>query len=365
LVAKESKALPENKNLQAPMDTNCIRTVLIRGTNWVGDALMTTPAVAAIRRNFPKARISMLVVPWVMDIFTHNPYIDEVIPYFREGRHKGIQGKMALVKELRERKFDLSILLQNAFEAALLAWGARIPRRAGYDTDLRGLFLTQAVAMRPEYKKVHQTEYYLAMVRGLGLEAPDLDMFLHVPDEFSKQINLLIKEYEYEGKPLVVLAPGATYGSAKMWPEKRYSLLAAKVVRYSGARLVILGSDKEKAVGNDIVQSVGRDGAVNLCGATSLLEAAAWIKQATLFISNDSGLMHMAATLSKPQLAIFGPTDRISTGPRNSKAIMIYHETTCAPCLKVRCPIDHRCMESITVEEVFEAACQMLETYGS
>jgi len=347
------------------MDTNGIRTILIRGTNWVGDALMTTPAVAAIRRNFPEARISMLVVPWVMDIFTHNPHIDEVIPYFREGRHKGIQGKMVLVKELRERKFDLSILLQNAFEAALLAWGARIPRRAGYDTDMRGLLLTHAVARRPEYKKVHQTEYYLTMVRGLGLEAPDMDMFLHVPDEYTTHINSRYKEYGYEGKPLIVLAPGATYGSAKMWPGKRYSLLAAEVVRYSGARVVILGSIKEKFVGDGIVQSVGKEAAVNLCGATSLLEAAAWIKQATLFISNDSGLMHMAAALSKPQLAIFGPTDRISTGPRNSKATMIYHETTCAPCLKVRCPVDHRCMERITVEEVFEAAGQMLETYGS
>ncbi len=175
------------------MDTNCIRTILIRGTNWVGDALMTTPAVAAIRRNFPEARISMLVVPWVMDIFTHNPHIDEVIPYFREGRHKGIQGKMALLKELRERKFDLSILLQNAFEAALLAWGARIPRRAGYNTDMRGLLLTHAVAMRPEYKKMHQTRYYLAMVKGLGLEAPDLDMFLHVPDEYTTPINSRLK----------------------------------------------------------------------------------------------------------------------------------------------------------------------------
>ncbi len=346
------------------MDTNCIRTILIRGTNWVGDALMTTPAVTAIRRNFPEARISMLVVPWVMDIFTHNPHIDEVIPYFREGRHKGIQGKIALVKELRERKFDLSILLQNAFEAALLAWGARIPRRAGYDTDVRGLLLTHAVALRPEYKKMHQTGYYLAMVKGLGLEAPDLDMFLHVPDEYTTPINSRLKEFGYQGKPLIALAPGATYGSAKMWPGRRYSLLAAEIVRHSGARLVILGSVKEKVVGDDIVQSVGKDAAVNLCGATSLLEAAAWIKQATLFISNDSGLMHMAAALSKPQLAIFGPTDRISTGPRNSKATMIYHETSCAPCLKVRCPIDHRCMEGITVEEVFEAACQKLETYG-
>jgi heptosyltransferase II len=347
------------------MDTNGIRTILIRGTNWVGDGLMTTPAVAAIRRNFPEARISMLVVPWVMDIFTHNPNIDEVIPYFREGRHKGIQGKIILIKELRERKFDLSILLQNAFEAAFLTWGAKIPQRAGYNTDVRGLLLTQAVAMRPEYKKVHQIEYYLAMLRGLGLEAPDLEMFLHVPDEYPTQINSRLKEFGYEGKPLVVIAPGATYGSAKMWPEKRYSLLAAELVRYSGARLVILGSAKEKTVGEAIVQSVSKDAAVNLCGETRLLEAAAWIKQAGLFISNDSGLMHMAAALSKPQLAIFGPTDRTSTGPRNTKATMIFNETSCAPCLKVRCPTDHRCMERITVEEVFEAACQILRTYGS
>lgn len=347
------------------MDINNIRRVLIRGTNWVGDALMTTPAVAAIRHNFPNARISMLVVPWVLDLFIHNPHIDEVIPYFREGRHKGFQGKLALVRELKERKFDLSILLQNAFEAALLTWGASIPRRVGYNTDLRGPLLTQAVALRPEYKKMHQTEYYLAMIRDLGLEVSDLDMVLPVPEEYNSKIIQRLKEYGFEGSPLIVLAPGATYGSAKMWPGKRFSLLAAEVVRHWGARLIILGSGQEKGVGNDIVRSVGRDAAVNLCGATSLLEAAAWIRQATLVISNDSGLMHMAAALSKPQLAIFGPTDRSTTGPRNNRAVIISHETACAPCLKVRCPIDHRCMESITVEEVFEGVGQMLSTSGS
>jgi heptosyltransferase-2 len=346
------------------MDTDDIRTILIRGTNWVGDALMTTPAVAAIRGNFPKARISMLVVPWVMDVFAHNPHIDEVIPYFREGRHKGIQGKRVLVRELRERRFDLAILLQNAFEAALLSWAARIPRRAGYNTDLRGLLLTHVVGMRPEYKKVHQTQYYLTMLRGLGLEAPDGGLFLHVPEAYTTRINSLIKKYGYEGRPLVVLAPGATYGSAKMWPGKRYGLLAKAMARRWGAALVVLGSDREKEVGESIVEIVGKDAAMNLCGATGLLEAAAWIRRASLFISNDSGLMHVAAALSRPQLAIFGPTDRTTTGPLNSKAEMIYHETSCAPCLKVHCPLDHRCMESITVDEVFEAARRMLENYG-
>ncbi|MBI4768122.1 MAG: lipopolysaccharide heptosyltransferase II [Deltaproteobacteria bacterium] len=347
------------------MDKNNIRTILIRGANWVGDALMTTPVVEAIRHNFPEARISLLVVPWVMDLFTHNPHSDEVIPYFREGRHKGLRGKRVLLKEIKGRKFDLSILLQNAFEAALLAWGARIPRRAGYNTDWRGWLLTHAVPLRPEYKKVHQTQYYLAMARGLGLEAPDTDMFLQVPDEYTTYIHSRLKRYGYEGRPLIVLAPGATYGSAKMWPGERYSLLATELARYCGAGLIILGSVQEKGVGDGIVRGVGQEMAVNLSGATSLLEAAAWIKQATLVISNDSGLMHMAAALSKPQLAIFGPTNRITTGPRNRKAHIIYHETACAPCLKVRCPTDHKCMASITVEEIFEAACRMLSTYSS
>jgi heptosyltransferase-2 len=212
---------------------------------------------------------------------------------------------------------------------------------------------------------MHQTDYYLAMIRDLGLEASSSDMILTVPDEYNLKIIQRLKEYGFGGKPLIALAPGATYGSAKMWPGKRFTLLAAETVRHWGARLIILGSDQEKGVGNDIVGSVGKDAAVNLCGATSLLEAAAWIRQATLVISNDSGLMHMAAALSKPQLAIFGPTDRITTGPRSCKAVIISHETACAPCLKVSCPTDHRCMESITVEEVFEAVGQILSTSGS
>jgi heptosyltransferase-2 len=347
------------------MDTDRIKTILIRGTNWVGDALMTTPAVAAIRRNFPAARICLLVVPWVMDIFLHNPHVDEVIPYLREGRHKGVRGKRALIRELRERKFDLAILLQNAFEAALLVWGARVLRRAGYNTDARGLLLTHVVAMRPEYKRVHQTDYYLVMLRGLGLEAPNMGMLLNVPDELTTQVQARLIESGKEGKPLIVLAPGATYGSAKMWPAERYALLAARVAKHFAGYLVILGSAREKAVGDVIVQSAGNGTVINLCGTTNLLEAAAWIKNSALFISNDSGLMHVAAALSRPQLAIFGPTDRVTTGPRNLKARIIYHETSCAPCLKVQCPTDHSCMARITVDQVFQAASQTLEVCAS
>jgi heptosyltransferase II len=346
------------------VDTDCIGSVLIRGTNWVGDALMTTPAVAAIRRSFPAARISLLVVPWVMDIFVHNPHVDEVIPYLRESRHKGFRGKMALIRDLKERRFDLAILLQNAFEAALLVWSARIPLRAGYNTDARGILLTHGVVMRPEYKRIHQTYYYLTMLRGLGLEAPDSDMFLNIPDELVTHLQEYLKGSGKAERPLIVLAPGATYGSAKMWPGERYAHLAKKVVKQYNAYLVILGSAAEKAVGDLIVESTGNGAALNLCGTTSLLEASAWINQSSLFISNDSGLMHVAAALARPQLAIFGPTDRVTTGPRNPRATIVHHETSCAPCLKVQCPTDHSCMTHITVDQVFQSACRTLETWA-
>ena len=322
---------------------------------------MTTPAVAAVRRNFPHAHISILVVPWVADVFRCNPHVDDVILYRRNDIHQGLKGKWKLMNELKQRSFDLAILLQNAFEAALIAMGARIPRRAGYNTDGRGLLLTHPVKMRREYKRIHETQYYLTMLRGLGLEAPDAPLLLDAPPEYEENVRTELEAMNGAGIPLVALAPGATYGSAKMWPAARYGQLAERIARELNARLVVLGSEKERAIGEEILGWVTSGPVWNLCGSTDLLTAVAWIKQAALFISNDSGLMHVAAALARPQVAIFGSTDRVTTSPKNPHARLVYHDVSCAPCLKTKCPTDHRCMEMVTVDEVFEAACEVLK----
>jgi heptosyltransferase-2 len=149
------------------------KRLLIRSTNWIGDAIMTTPAVRAIRRNFPGARISMLAKPWVVPVFAHSPHVDEIIVFDANGRHRTVGGKIRLARELRQYRFDTAIFLQNAIEAALIAFLAGIPRRIGFDTDARRLLLTDPVRCTRSIKRIHQTGYYLAMLEGAGLTVRD------------------------------------------------------------------------------------------------------------------------------------------------------------------------------------------------
>jgi len=172
--------------MQLRQDKN-IKNILIRSTNWIGDAIITTPAVKTIRQNFPHAKISILAKPWVKDVFAANPYIDHIIVYDSMHSHKGLRGQVRLAKELAEQGFDLAVLLQNAFEAAWLAYLAHIPRRVGYNTDVRSLLLTHSVPLKKETKKIHQVYYYLRMLEGLGLEVEQKpQLFLKpAPDDIA------------------------------------------------------------------------------------------------------------------------------------------------------------------------------------
>ncbi len=337
-------------------------SILIRGTNWVGDAVMTTPALTAVRKNFPEARISLLVVPWVADVFRCNPSVDEIILYERQGRHRGLMGKHRLMREIRGRRFNKAILFQNAFEAALITWRAGIPQRMGYNTDLRGTLLTRSVHMRREFKRIHETEYYLNILRGLGLDAPSSPLVLRVPDIHRDAVQGELEGFGDGRGMLVAIAPGATYGSAKMWPADRYRETAHRLAGDFDARVVVLGSAKEQSIGNLIVEGLPSGRGRNLCGTTGLLEAAAWIERAGLFLSNDSGLMHVAAALGRPQVTVFGPTNRVTTGPLNPTARLVWADTECSPCLKKVCPTDHRCMERVSVDMVMHAATEVISS---
>jgi heptosyltransferase II len=189
------------------------RKILLRSTNWIGDAIMTTPAVRTIRENFPEAEIAILAKPWVADVFTASTHVDKVILYRSDGAHRGIRGLWQLAGELRAKRFDLAILLQNAFEAALLTRLARIPARAGYRRDARSWLLTHPAAIDRRIKKVHQVHYYQDMLRQLGLSPGPDELHLDLP----RPVRRWAKEFvaNLGRRPLIGLNPGAAYGPAK------------------------------------------------------------------------------------------------------------------------------------------------------
>lgn len=332
------------------------RNIFIRGTNWIGDAVMTLPAVAAIRNTFPGARISMLVKPWVAEIYHLCKDVDEVIPFQSLGHHSGIAGKIRLANELREKRFDMAILLQNAIEAAIISRLAGIPIRAGYNSDGRGLLLTHSVQRTEAIRKVHQIAYYLEMVKSLGCQSAGVSVYLKPGMEYETLSEKLFDEHGIgRGNPLIGLAPGATYGPAKRWLPERFAAVADRLIDNFSAQIILFGSSDDRK-STDLVEESSHYPLINLAGKTNLKEAIAVISRCNLFISNDSGLMHVAGALNIPTVAIFGSTNPITTSPVGKKSVVIYEGASCSPCLKETCPTDFKCMEMISVEKVYETA---------
>jgi heptosyltransferase II len=333
------------------------RRILIRSTNWIGDAVMTTPAVRTIRRNFPAAQITLLALPWVADVFAACPHVDRIFLYDKQGRHQGLRGKLRLAAELNLEGFDLAILLQNAFEAALIAKLARIPARAGYNTDGRALLLTHSVRKQPGIGSKHQVHYYQQMLAGLGLQiaegAPELFLNSAAKEEADKLLT------QAGQGPIIGLNPGAAYGPAKRWPSEKYAALAERLAAATGGLIVIFGTKADQKAAAEITAAGKR--VLDLTGKTSLALALACIARCHVFVTNDSGLMHVAAALNTPLVAVFGSTDHIATGPFSDRATVIRHSLPCSPCLKTHCPQGHlRCMELVSVEEVEQAALKLL-----
>jgi len=346
LIRKNKKLPPEGLN-----------NILIRGTNWIGDAILTLPAMASIRATYPYAHIAVLAKPWVADIYKLFSAVNEVIIY--ENKYDTPTGVFRLANVLKKRKFDAAILLQNAIESAIIAFMARIPLRAGYDSDGRGLLLTHSVKRTKKIRKVHQIDYYLEMVKTLGCVPVDREMRLEKGLNPQDAQNIVKKYIPETNKAIIGIAPGATYGPAKRWLPERFAAVADKLSDSFPLQGIILGSETDWEIAEEI-RGMARTELINLAGKTNLLEAIYLISQCRLFISNDSGLMHIAGALNIPTVAIFGSTNPLTTSPAGNKTTIVHQDVDCSPCLEETCPTDFRCMKLISVENVFEAAQNIL-----
>lgn len=342
-----------------------VRRLLVRGPNWIGDAVMCEPALSATRALFPEAEITLLVKPAVAELFTGHPSFDQILTYEDPGAHSGLLGKWTLAKTLQRRHFDMAILFQNAFEAALLAFCAGVPRRYGYATDARSLFLTDPIAVPERHAIGHHVHYYLALLQPLGVDTQVGRPQLYLSEQEARSAEKMFSEVGLGETDFVIgLNPGSTYGSAKRWLPERFAETADRLVRDGGlngrgsARVVIVGARGEEALGQAIADKMEAT-PLQLAGRTSVRELMAVIKRCRLFVTNDTGPMHIAAALGVPVVAVFGPTDPGMTSPLGDHTT-VRHAVDCAPCLLRECPIDHRCMTRVTVEEVYEAArCQL------
>lgn len=323
-----------------------VRRLLVRAPNWLGDAVMSLPVLEGLRRRFPDAKLTVLAVPRVAPLFLHHPLVQEV----RE-LAPGMRGWSSLLT-LRGR-FDLAVALPNSFAAALGLFLAGARLRAGYAADGRSGLLTLTVHGREALTTVHLVYYYLGVLRAFG-ELTEEDVVpprLYLTPADKAQGAALLGR----GGPWVGLAPGAAYGPAKRWPAERFAEVARELATEAGVYPVILGGPGEMEVADEVAAQAGVP-VVNLAGRTTLRQALGVLSHLSVLITNDSGLMHAAAALGVPVVAIFGSTDPSVTGPVSRRASIITHPQDCSPCFRRTCEQDYRCLTDVSVAEVTAAA---------
>ena len=333
--------------------------ILVRATNWVGDAVMSLPALRALRERYPQARISILAKPWVADLYRREPFCDETILY--TARELGAKWRVA--GELAERKFDCAILLQNAFEAAAIAWVARIPERIGYARDGRSALLTRAIAVpRAGEIPAHERFYYLELLRRAGIIAkmPASDAIRLDGAAAAREAGAArFRDLGFDGA-LIGVSPGAAYGTAKRWLPERFAEAATRVAEELHAGVAIFGSKDERELCSAVAEATGVP-TKNFAGETTLAEFIELAAACSAYLTNDSGAMHIASALGIPTVAVFGATNDVTTGPTGPLARVVREEVECSPCLKRECPIDHRCMTRVSSARVAETALELLK----
>ena len=340
------------------------RRILVRATNWVGDAVMCIPALAELRRRFPNAHITLLARPWVAGLYD-NSLIDDILPYDLARGPKDLSAKFRLSQQLRKMDFDCALLLPNAFEAAALVWAARIPTRIGYARDGRGILLSDPITPpKPGEIPDHQRYYYLELLRRAGLidRVPEVEA-IRLPgiEHLINQGHAILRQRQLTDDWIGV-SPGAAFGSAKRWLPERFAEAAIRLSGHTSTAIAIFGSADERELCEQVRTAIAAEGVRvhNFAGETKLEEFIAIAATCLAFLTNDSGAMHIASALGVPTVTVFGATDHIATGPTGPLARIVREPVECSPCLLRECPIDHRCMTGVETDRVVKDALDLI-----
>ncbi len=330
--------------------------ILLRAPNWLGDAVMALPVMAALRKRFPQASISVMAAPRVAPLFAGHPLVAETLSW------PAGPGKLGWYLQQRG-KFDLGVALPNSFAAALSLFLAGARARVGYAADGRSLLLTRVVLGREALQELHTVYYYLGVLRAFG-EVGEGDLTVprvYLAPAEVREAGELLERLGLSGQgPLVGLAPGAAYGPAKRWPADRFAQVARELTERAGACPVLLGGPEDRESAAAVAQAATVP-LVDLAGRTTLRQALAVLARLAVLVTNDSGLMHAAAALGVPVVAVFGSTNPRATGPFTPRATVISHPPACSPCLARTCAEDYACLTAVSAAEVAAAALQWIQ----
>ncbi|UCG11369.1 MAG: lipopolysaccharide heptosyltransferase II [Deltaproteobacteria bacterium] len=342
-----------------------MKKILILAPNWIGDAVLSLPVVDASVELWPNSEIWMLADKRVAQIYSARNTAVQVLEYQRRTGHPRLGDIVRLGRRLRRERFRLALLLPNSFSSALVTWSAGIPQRVGYATDWRGWLLTHHLRSKRKERGLHQVDYYIELLRSLGATEIDRIPHLRLTSEVIELAPSLLGDLSIgKDETLIGVHPGAAYGEAKRWFPERFAAVLDRLQK-SPRRFLLFGGPGEETLAERLSAAMHHRPA-NLVGKTTVSAAMALINNCDLFLSNDSGLMHVAAALGVPQVALFGSTDPKKTRPLNERAVVVHPaQVECTPCFKPHCPQDLECMEAITVDEVYAAAERLLSEIES
>lgn len=333
--------------------------ILVVNVNWLGDVIFSAPVFKAFKEAYPKAKISCLAVPRVKEVLQSIPSVDDIITYDdQEGAHGNPFGKLKLILELRRQRFDAAFLLHRSLTRALLTYLAGIPVRVGYDEKGRGRYLTHKV--QPLSGEVHRSDQYLNVIESYGVSVRDRRCQLTVCPRAQREVeSMLISKGIRQEDFLVAVNPGGNW-DLKRWPKENFSALIERLMNDLHVKVVIPGAAKDM----DLVAKISaplKHKPVVLAGETNLKQLLALMKRVNLLVSADSGPLHLANSVGTDVVAIFGPTRPAVTGPRGGgRAEVLAQDVGCnrEACYFLECP-DNICMQSVTVEDVFERVRQI------
>lgn len=338
--------------------------IVVRGTNWVGDAVMTIPALRGLRRIFPDSKITLHTRAWAKGIFENADFIDEILTF--EPEKSIFKTVLAQAEILKNQRFDLAVVLPNSFESALAAKLGKVKKRFGYAKDARSFLLTDAVKI-PDWKnQKHEVFYYLNLIAEVenkyfgtkSVSESEPRFNLTVSDERKLRARKILEKSGVDvSKKIIAFCPGSTNSRAKRWLATSYAELNDKIKVEFNANVILIGADNEIDVSNEVAEK-SKSKPFVLTGKTDLSEATAILSVCHLLVSNDTGPAHVAAALDTKTVVIFGPTNPLTTQPWN--ALIVRNNVECSPCMLRDCPIDHRCMSWISADAVFQIVKEKL-----
>lgn len=336
--------------------------IIVRMPNWLGDLVMATPILTDLRHQWPAAKITAMCQGTLGTVIQEDPHIDELLNFKRPSGWLHRQTHGDIIEPLRQGHYDLGVILTNSFSSAWWFWRGNVKNRLGYATHCRSMLLDHPIPFPPQRNTQHLVITYKMLLNPLGIPVSQTSPTLYLTPMEQQEAKERLASFGVTSSDLIIgINPGAAYGSAKCWLPERFKQLSQRLLENPKIKIIYFGDKAGAPLVQDICVGLPEQ-VINLAGKTSMRQLMALIQCCRLFLTNDSGPMHVASALKVPLIALFGSTSDTTTGPYNGGRVLHKH-VPCSPCYRRECPIDFRCMTRIGVDEVFQEVQDLLREF--